>query len=111
MMLPPQPRRSSDSETLDKQPDAFLYGRERSRAFKNGPEEMMALVAKDAYDKIVAACRRRGERVCISGLASRHDLAAAFVSAGARYVSTGTDMGFLLDGAMQRAQRARALKI
>ncbi len=51
---------------------------------------------RDAYAKTIAACRKHGKHVGVGGLASRPQLAAEFVRMGARYVSTGTDLGFLL---------------
>ena len=59
---------------------------------------------RDAYARAIAACRRHGKHVGVGGLASRPDLIAEYVRMGARYVSTGTDIGFLLGAATQRAQ-------
>jgi 4-hydroxy-2-oxoheptanedioate aldolase len=49
-----------------------------------------------AYARALAACRHHGKHVGVGGLATRPDLVAQFVKAGARYVSTGTDLGFLV---------------
>jgi 2-keto-3-deoxy-L-rhamnonate aldolase RhmA len=45
----------------------------------------------------------------VGGLAGRPDLTARCVELGARYISTGTDLGFLLDAATRRARDAHAL--
>ena len=45
----------------------------------------------------------------VGGLASRPQLIAEFVKMGARYVSTGTDIGFLLAEATARAKQVRDL--
>ena len=66
---------------------------------------------RDAYVRVVAACRKHGKHVGVGGLASRPDLVAQFVQLGARYVSTGTDLAFLLGAAAQRAQQVRDIRI
>jgi 2-keto-3-deoxy-L-rhamnonate aldolase RhmA len=59
---------------------------------------------REAYVKTIAACRKHGKHVGVGGLASRSDLAAEFVKMGARYVSTGTDLGFLLAACSAKAK-------
>jgi len=61
----------------------------------------------DAYARTIAACRRHGKHVGVGGLATRRDLAADYVRMGARYVSTGTDLGFLLSAATAKAREVR----
>jgi 4-hydroxy-2-oxoheptanedioate aldolase len=51
---------------------------------------------REAYASTIAACRRHGKHCGVGGLSTRPDLVAEFVKMGARYVSTGTDLGFLL---------------
>jgi 4-hydroxy-2-oxoheptanedioate aldolase len=65
---------------------------------------------REAFAKTIAACRRHGKHVGVGGLASRPDLAAEFVRMGARYVSTGTDLGFLLAAATAKAEEVREMK-
>jgi 2-keto-3-deoxy-L-rhamnonate aldolase RhmA len=60
---------------------------------------------REAYERTIAACRRHGKHVGIGGLSSRPDLVGEFVRIGARYVSTGTDLAFLLSAATQRARQ------
>lgn len=57
-----------------------------------------------AYARTLEACRRHGKHVGVGGLASRPDLVARYVQMGARYVSTGTDLGFLLAAASGKAK-------
>ncbi len=62
---------------------------------------------REAYAKTIAACRKHGKHVGVGGLASRPDLASEFVRMGARYVSTGTDLGFLLAACAAKAKEVR----
>jgi 2-keto-3-deoxy-L-rhamnonate aldolase RhmA len=64
---------------------------------------------RGAYQTAIAAARRHGKHVGVGGLSSRPALAAQFIEMGARYISTGTDLGFLLDAAADRARGARAM--
>jgi 4-hydroxy-2-oxoheptanedioate aldolase len=65
---------------------------------------------RDAYRRIITAARKHGKHVGVGGLASRPDLSAEFVQMGARYVSTGTDLGFLLGACTAKAREVRAMK-
>ncbi len=65
---------------------------------------------REAYAAAIAACRKHGKHVGVGGLASRPDLAGEFVRMGARYVSTGTDLGFLLAACTAKAEEVRAMK-
>jgi 2-keto-3-deoxy-L-rhamnonate aldolase RhmA len=67
--------------------------------------------ARAAYATIIAACRRRGKHCGVGGLATRPDLAAELVRMGARYVSTGTDLGFLLGAATARARQVKEIHV
>jgi 4-hydroxy-2-oxoheptanedioate aldolase len=66
---------------------------------------------REVYGKVIAACRKRGKHCGVGGLASRPDLAAEFVRLGARYVSTGTDLAFLLAACTARAQQVKEIKL
>ena len=66
---------------------------------------------REAYAHALAACRKHGKHLGVGGLASRPDLAADFVRMGARYVSTGTDLAFLLSEATARARQVRAIAL
>ena len=66
---------------------------------------------REAYAKTIATCRSCGKHVGVGGLSSRPDLAAEFVRLGARYVSTGTDLGFLLAAATAKAKEVHAISL
>ena len=65
---------------------------------------------REAYTRTIAACRRHGKHVGIGGLMTRPDLIAEYVKLGARFVSTGTDLAFLLAACAQRAKQVRELE-
>ncbi len=64
-----------------------------------------------AYEKTIAACRKHGKHVGVGGLGSRPDLVEKFVRMGARYVSTGTDLGFLLAACTAKAEAVAKLRV
>jgi 4-hydroxy-2-oxoheptanedioate aldolase len=66
---------------------------------------------REAYARTIAACRKHGKHVGVGGLSSRPVLVAEFVKMGARYVSTGTDLAFLLAEATQRAKQVRDIAV
>jgi 4-hydroxy-2-oxoheptanedioate aldolase len=66
---------------------------------------------REIYETVIAACRRHGKHCGVGGLASRPDLMAEYVRMGARYVSTGTDLAFLLGAATARAKQIKDIKI
>jgi 4-hydroxy-2-oxoheptanedioate aldolase len=65
----------------------------------------------EAYERTIAACRRRGKHVGIGGLGTRPDLVEKLVKLGARYVSTGTDLAFLVAECARRARQVKDLKL
>lgn len=65
---------------------------------------------REAYARTLAACRKHGKHVGVGGLATRPKLVAEFVNMGARYVSTGSDLAFLLAAATEKARQVQDLK-
>ena len=51
-------------------------------------------------------CRKYGKHLGIGGLSGYPKLTAEFVKMGARYVSTGTDLSFLLAAATTKTEQA-----
>src|SRR5262245_42408679 len=64
---------------------------------------------REAYAQVIAAARRHGKHVGVGGLATRPDLAGEFVRMGARYVSTGTDLAFLMAACAEKARQVRQM--
>jgi 2-keto-3-deoxy-L-rhamnonate aldolase RhmA len=62
-----------------------------------------------AYQRTIDACRKHGKHVGIGGLASRPDLVETFVRMGARFVSTGTDLSFLLAACTAKAKAVASI--
>jgi 2-keto-3-deoxy-L-rhamnonate aldolase RhmA len=63
-----------------------------------------------AYARTIAACRKHGKHTGVGGLATRPQLVAEFVKMGARYVSTGTDLAFLLAAATDKAKQVQEIQ-
>lgn len=62
---------------------------------------------RSAYAKAIDACRKHGKHLGVGGLSAYPRLAGEFVKMGARYVSTGTDLSFLLGAATAKAKQVR----
>src|SRR5215471_10022674 len=75
-----------------------------------GSNDLLADWGLAGQYETIAACRKHGKHVGVGGLASRPDLAAEFVRMGARYVSTGTDLGFLLAACTAKAKEVHDIK-
>ena len=66
---------------------------------------------REIYSRAIEVCRKHGKHCGVGGLASRPDLIAEYVRMGARYVSSGTDLAFLLGAATQRAKQVKDIKL
>ena len=66
---------------------------------------------REIYGKVIETCRKHGKHCGVGGLASRPDLIAEYVRMGARYVSSGTDLAFLLSASTQRAKQVKDIKL
>jgi len=67
-------------------------------------------LVRDAYARTIDACRRHGKHAGVGGLGSRPDLIADFVALGARYVSIGADLSFILSAGAEKAKFVHGLK-
>src|SRR5215469_2471344 len=66
---------------------------------------------REAYARVIAAAQKHGKHVGVGGLATRPKLAAEYVRMGARYVSTGTDLAFLLAACADKAKQVREMAL
>lgn len=64
-----------------------------------------------AFAHTIAVCKRHGKHAGIGGLSSRPDLVEEFVKMGARYVSTGTDLAFLLAACTGKARQVEGIAL
>lgn len=64
----------------------------------------------DAYAEVGAACRKHGKVLGMGGISGEED-AARYVGMGARFITSGSDHGFLVSGAAARAEFLRGLKV
>jgi 4-hydroxy-2-oxoheptanedioate aldolase len=91
--------------------DLVLIGTNDLLADLGRPGEYDHPKVRETYERTIAACRKQGKHVGVGGLGARPDLVQQYVAMGARFVSTGTDLGFLLAASTERAQQVRKLKI
>ncbi len=89
--------------------DMVLMGTNDLLADMGLPGQYEHARVREAYARTIAACRKHGKHVGVGGLATRPRLAAEFVKMGARYVSTGTDLAFLLAESAARAKQVREI--
>jgi 2-keto-3-deoxy-L-rhamnonate aldolase RhmA len=66
---------------------------------------------REAFARAITAAKAEGKHVGVGGLASRNDLMTQFVQMGARYVSTGTDLAFLVSACGQKAKFVRDIVV
>src|SRR6202048_290767 len=66
---------------------------------------------RDAYARTIAACRKHGKHVGVGGLSTRPKLAAEFIAMGARMLSTGTDIQFLLAAMTEKAKQVHEISV
>ncbi|MGB6797348.1 MAG: aldolase/citrate lyase family protein [Xanthobacteraceae bacterium] len=69
------------------------------------PGQLEHGMVRDAYAKAIQTCRKHGKHLGVGGLSNYPGLTAEFVNMGARYVSTGTDLSFLLGAATAKAKQ------
>jgi 4-hydroxy-2-oxoheptanedioate aldolase len=90
--------------------DMVLIGTNDFLADLGHPGEYDHPKVREAYERALAAFGKRGKHVGVGGLSSRPDLVQRYVGLGARFVSTGTDLGFLLAACTERARQVRNLQ-
>jgi len=63
----------------------------------------------DAFAHTMNVCKKHNKHMGIGGLAGRPDLLAKFIAMGARYVSCGTDVGFLLSAGSAKVKELQSM--
>ena len=91
--------------------DMVMIGANDLMADMGIPGQYDHQLVKDAYATAIAACLKHGKHCGVGGLSSRPDLVAEFVKMGARYVSTGTDLNFLLSASTQKAGQVKDIAL
>jgi 2-keto-3-deoxy-L-rhamnonate aldolase RhmA len=64
---------------------------------------------KAAFEHTIQVCKAHGKFCGVGGLSSRPDLVAQFTQMGAQYVSSGTDLSFLISAATEKAKQVQML--
>lgn len=67
------------------------------------PGQLDHPLVREAYMKVAAACARHGKHLGVGGMNARPDLAKQMIALGGRYVSAGSDAGFLMAAATSTA--------
>jgi len=91
--------------------DMVLIGVNDMLASMGLPGQYEHAKVKDAYARSIAACRKHGKHVGVGGLSTKPKLAAEFIAMGARMVSTGTDIQFLLAAMTEKAKQVREIPV
>ena len=91
--------------------DMVLIGVNDMLASMGLPGQYEHAKVRDAYARTIAACRKHGKHVGVGGLSTRPKLAADFIAMGARLVSTGTDIQFLLAAMTDKVKQVREIKV
>lgn len=90
--------------------DLLLVGSNDLTAEMGIPGEYDRPELAEAFRRVIAAARAHGAHAGVGGLSTRPDKVAEFVRLGARYVSTGTDLAFLLGACAARVRQVRDLR-
>ena len=89
--------------------DMLFIGTNDLCASMGVPGQFDHSLVRNAYAKTAEVCRKHGKHLGIGGLAAPPGLAAEFVKMGARYISTGTDLAFLIGAAAEKARQMRGI--
>ena len=71
------------------------------------PGQLDHTSVREAYRHVAAACLAKGKHLGVGGLNSRPEVAKEMIAMGARYVSAGSDTGFLMSAATATAKSFR----
>lgn len=87
--------------------DMLLVGTNDLSVSLGVPGELEHVKVREAYAQVASACRKHAKHLGIGGLSSRPDFVKQLIPLGARYISAGSDTGFLMGGAIAAAKALR----
>jgi 2-keto-3-deoxy-L-rhamnonate aldolase RhmA len=88
--------------------DALFVGTYDLTSAMGIPGELDHPRVREAYRVMIAACKRRGKSLLVGGIKEPAALAAYVAAGAARCYFTGSDTGFMLDGARRQVAALRA---
>ena len=91
--------------------DLILIGTNDMLADMGLPGQYDHPKVEDAYRRTIACCKKHGKHVGVGGFGSRPDLVEKYVKMGGRFVSTGTDLAFLIGECGKRVKQVRDIKL
>lgn len=69
------------------------------------PGELDHALVRNAYRRVWEACSKYRKHLGVGGLAPKPEFAAELIQMGARYLTTGSDLGFLLGATSDRVRQ------
>jgi 2-keto-3-deoxy-L-rhamnonate aldolase RhmA len=90
--------------------DVLLMGGSDLSAELGIPGEIGSATMRDAFARVVEACRRHGKYPGTGGVYD-HALIPDYIEAGARFILSGSDLAFLMAGANARSSFLRSLPL
>jgi 4-hydroxy-2-oxoheptanedioate aldolase len=91
--------------------DMILIGTNDMLADMGLPGQYDHPKVEDAYKRTITCCRKHGKHVGVGGFGSRPDLVEKYVKMGGRFVSTGTDLAFLIGECGKRVKQVRDIAL
>ena len=90
--------------------DVLLIGSNDLAMEMGIPQQVGSERMANAYQKMIAACRKHGKWPGMGGVYTE-ELMAKYIGMGARFVLSGNDMSFMMAGAQSRAKFLREVKL
>ena len=87
--------------------DVVLIGTNDLCMEMNIPGDYSNPKVKDAYIKVIEACKKYGKTPCMGGVYNE-DLMSEYIKMGMRFILSGSDLSFMLQSASQRSNKLRS---
>jgi 4-hydroxy-2-oxoheptanedioate aldolase len=110
MLETPQAIASADAIAAVKGIDVLLIGTNDLCAEMGMPGQFADAKVVAAYESVIAACRRHGKYPGMGGVYDQA-LMQKYIGMGMRFILSGSDLSFLMAGAMARAAFLRSVKL